>query len=213
MISSSSSSSVIPPSSSSSLARLVVVGTHGGLVGLGGRSACRTPRRRWFGLGAGDSNNISSSNHSGGNDGASTSFLRRFLVGIADGEDVGDGWSAYRDDSGRVYYYYAKTGVTQWDRPGEGKGEKDLLDDGDLNDIIDEDGENDVREDAVVGGRGTTTMAVAGRGGPSSSVVVVGGGGGSSGGGGGGGTTRSRSSFAPWDQMSLVRTRCDRLWR
>ncbi len=99
--------------------------------------------------------------------------------------------------------------MTQWDRPGEGKGEKDLLDDGDLNDIIDEDGENDVREDADVGGRGTTTTAIARRGGPSSSVVVVGGG--SGGGGGGGGTTRSRSSFAPWDRMSLVRTRCDRL--
>ncbi len=82
MIPSSSLSSVIPSSSSSSLARLVVVGTHGGLVGLGGRSACRTPWRRWFGLGTGDSNanNNSSSNHSGGNDGAPTSFLRRFLA-------------------------------------------------------------------------------------------------------------------------------------
>jgi hypothetical protein len=118
---------------------------------------------------------------------------------------------AYRDDSGRIYYFHAKTGVTQWDRPGEGKGEKDLLDAGDLTDLINEDGKNDVREDADVGGRGTTTTAVARRGGPSSSVVVVGGGGGS--GGGGGGTTRSRSSFAPWDRMSLVRTRCDRLWR
>ena len=114
MISSSSLSSVIPPFSSSSRAHLVVVGTHGGL---GGRSACRTPRRRWFGLGAGDSNtnNNSSSNQSGGNDGAPTSFLRRFLLGIAYGEDVGDCWSAYSDDSGRVYYCYAETGVTQWD--------------------------------------------------------------------------------------------------
>ncbi|KAL3817077.1 hypothetical protein ACHAXA_000127 [Cyclostephanos tholiformis] len=37
---------------------------------------------------------------------------------IADGEDVGNGWVAYRDDDGRTYYYHAGTGKTQWDRPG-----------------------------------------------------------------------------------------------
>jgi hypothetical protein len=55
--------------------------------------------------------------------------------GAADGEDVGDGWAAYRDDSGRVYYYRAETGETQWDRPGgAGDGVGGDLDGGDLDD-------------------------------------------------------------------------------
>ena len=70
---------VAPPtmmsSSSSSCARLVFVGTHRGLVGLGGRSACRTPRRRRLGLGAGNLNiNNNNNNECGGNDGAPSSF-------------------------------------------------------------------------------------------------------------------------------------------
>ncbi|KAL3761970.1 hypothetical protein ACHAW5_006676 [Stephanodiscus triporus] len=59
--------------------------THGGLGGLGGRSACRTSRRRWFGLGAGDTNSNNNNNKHNNdcgddNDGAPTSLLRRFLA-------------------------------------------------------------------------------------------------------------------------------------
>jgi hypothetical protein len=34
-----------------------------------------------------------------------------------DGEDIGDGWIAYKDDEGRTYYYNADSGETQWERP------------------------------------------------------------------------------------------------
>ncbi|KAL3769474.1 hypothetical protein ACHAWU_008883 [Discostella pseudostelligera] len=36
---------------------------------------------------------------------------------VADGEDIGNGWVAYKDDENRTYYYHVETGETQWDRP------------------------------------------------------------------------------------------------
>eukprot|EP00804_Cyclotella_cryptica_P013920 CCRYP_002434-RA/>CCRYP_002434-RA protein AED:0.07 eAED:0.07 QI:141/0.85/0.87/1/1/1/8/45/929 len=36
---------------------------------------------------------------------------------VADGEEIGDGWIAYKDDEGRVYYYNSESGETQWDKP------------------------------------------------------------------------------------------------
>jgi hypothetical protein len=35
----------------------------------------------------------------------------------ADGEDIGGGWVAYKDDEGRTYYYNSESGETQWDKP------------------------------------------------------------------------------------------------
>ena len=36
---------------------------------------------------------------------------------VADGEDIGNGWVAYKDDDNRTYYYHVESGETQWDRP------------------------------------------------------------------------------------------------
>ena len=36
---------------------------------------------------------------------------------VADGEEIGDGWIAYKDDEGRTYYYNAESGETQWEKP------------------------------------------------------------------------------------------------
>lgn len=36
---------------------------------------------------------------------------------VADGEEIGDGWIAYKDDEGRTYYYNSESGETQWDKP------------------------------------------------------------------------------------------------
>ena len=36
---------------------------------------------------------------------------------VVDGEDIGNGWVAYKDDENRTYYYHVETGETQWDRP------------------------------------------------------------------------------------------------
>jgi hypothetical protein len=36
---------------------------------------------------------------------------------IADGEEIGDGWIAYKDDEDRTYYYNSESGETQWERP------------------------------------------------------------------------------------------------
>lgn len=35
----------------------------------------------------------------------------------ADGEEIGGGWVAYKDDEGRTYYYNSESGETQWDKP------------------------------------------------------------------------------------------------
>jgi len=37
------------------------------------------------------------------------------------------GWAAFRDDEGRIYFHHAGTGVTQWERPQgfEGQPEED----------------------------------------------------------------------------------------
>ena len=36
---------------------------------------------------------------------------------VADGEEIGDGWIAYKDDEDRTYYYNAESGETQWEKP------------------------------------------------------------------------------------------------
>lgn len=36
---------------------------------------------------------------------------------IVDGQEIGNGWIAYKDDEGRIYYYNADINETQWDRP------------------------------------------------------------------------------------------------
>ena len=36
---------------------------------------------------------------------------------VADGEEIGDGWIAYHDAEGRIYYANSETGETQWERP------------------------------------------------------------------------------------------------
>ncbi len=36
---------------------------------------------------------------------------------VVDGEDIGNGWVAYKDDENRTYYYHVETDETQWDRP------------------------------------------------------------------------------------------------
>ena len=38
-------------------------------------------------------------------------------VPIAQYQDIGNGWVAYKDDENRTYYYHVETGETQWDRP------------------------------------------------------------------------------------------------
>ena len=36
---------------------------------------------------------------------------------LHDGQELGDGWMAYKDDEGRFYYYNGESGETQWERP------------------------------------------------------------------------------------------------
>lgn len=36
---------------------------------------------------------------------------------FADGEEIGDGWIAYKDDEGRTYYYNSVSEETQWEKP------------------------------------------------------------------------------------------------
>jgi len=40
---------------------------------------------------------------------------------VADGDEIGNGWVAYKDEEGRIYYYNAESGETQWDRPDVGE--------------------------------------------------------------------------------------------
>lgn len=36
---------------------------------------------------------------------------------LGDGEEIGEGWIAYKDDEGRTYYYNSVSEETQWERP------------------------------------------------------------------------------------------------
>ena len=67
------------------------------------------------------------------------------ISNIDDGEEIGNGWVAYKDDEQRIYYYNNITGETQWDRPGE---EEEVKDDDDVDEEkeklgVDEDDEEE----------------------------------------------------------------------
>ena len=60
---------------------------------------------------------------------------------VADGEEIGDGWIAYHDAEGRVYYGNSETGETQWERPTVAQDDTTKEPDTSAATFIDDDGQ------------------------------------------------------------------------